>query len=235
MPDIITVNDLVVVYPERDPGRSTASPSGSPRASSSGSPGRTGPGRAPRSRRSPRSFGRRPDRPPSPATTWTTPREICRSIGVMNQETSLDVDLTGRENLHLQGRLQQLHGPLLEERVDALLKMVELQEVAGKLAGRYSGGMKKRLELALALVHEPKLLFLDEPTTGLAPAVPGGDLGAPGEAEHGERHDDLPDHPGTSRRRTASAGSCASSTTASSSRAAPPRTSRRPSAATRSR
>jgi ABC-2 type transport system ATP-binding protein len=97
------------------------------------------------------------------------PREIRRSIGVMNQETSLDVDLTGRENLHLQGRLQQMRGPALEARVDELLKMVQLEEFAGKPAGRYSGGMKKRLELAVALVHGPRLLFLDEPTTGLDP------------------------------------------------------------------
>jgi ABC-2 type transport system ATP-binding protein len=98
-----------------------------------------------------------------------SPREIRSRIGVMNQDTSLDVDLTGRENLHLQGRLQQLHGPPLEKRVGELLRMMELEAVAEKPAGRYSGGMKKRLELALTLVHEPKLLFLDEPTTGLDP------------------------------------------------------------------
>jgi daunorubicin resistance ABC transporter ATP-binding subunit len=98
-----------------------------------------------------------------------SPTKIRSIIGVMNQETSLDVDLTGRENLHLQGRLQQLHGPALETQVDELLKMVQLEDVAGKPAGRYSSGMKKRLELALALVHTPKLLFLDEPTTGLDP------------------------------------------------------------------
>jgi ABC-2 type transport system ATP-binding protein len=86
---------------------------------------------------------------------------------VLSQETSLDVDLTGRENLRLQGRLQQLHGSVLDDRVDELLKMVQLEDVAGKLAGRYSGGMRKRLDLASALIHKPRLLFLDEPTTGL--------------------------------------------------------------------
>jgi len=96
-----------------------------------------------------------------------SPERIRSSIGVLSQETSLDVDLTGRENLRLQGRLQQLRGRALDERVDELLKMVQLEDVAGKLAGRYSGGMRKRLDLASALIHKPKLLFLDEPTTGL--------------------------------------------------------------------
>jgi ABC-2 type transport system ATP-binding protein len=96
-----------------------------------------------------------------------SPKEIRKAIGVLSQETSLDVDLTGRENLRLQGRLQQLHGSALENRVDELLKLVQLEEVAKKPAGRYSGGMRKRLDLASALIHKPKLLFLDEPTTGL--------------------------------------------------------------------
>jgi len=93
--------------------------------------------------------------------------EIRSAIGVLNQEAILDVDLTGRENLRLQGRMQQLHGRVLEERVDELLKLVQLEDVAKKPAGRYSGGMRKRLDLASALIHKPKLLFLDEPTTGL--------------------------------------------------------------------
>ncbi|MGA2683245.1 MAG: ATP-binding cassette domain-containing protein [Candidatus Bathyarchaeia archaeon] len=93
--------------------------------------------------------------------------EIRSVIGVLNQEAILDVDLTGRENLHLQGRMQQLHGRVLEERVNELLKLVQLEDVAKKPAGRYSGGMRKRLDLASALIHKPKLLFLDEPTTGL--------------------------------------------------------------------
>ena len=98
-----------------------------------------------------------------------TPTEIRKVIGVLNQETVVDVDLTGKENLRLQGRLQQMRGPALEDRVNDLLKMVELEEFADKPAGRYSGGMKKRLDLASALIHEPRLLFLDEPTTGLDP------------------------------------------------------------------
>jgi len=96
-----------------------------------------------------------------------SPAEIRKNIGVLSQETSLDVDLTGRENLRLQGRLQQMHGGTLEQRIDELLKLVQLEDAANKPAGRYSGGMRKRLDLASALIHSPKLLFLDEPTTGL--------------------------------------------------------------------
>ena len=98
-----------------------------------------------------------------------SPGEIRKVIGVLSQETVVDVDLTGKENLRLQGRLQQLHGDFLESRIEELLKMVQLEEFANKEAGRYSGGMKKRLDLASALIHKPKLLFLDEPTTGLDP------------------------------------------------------------------
>ena len=93
--------------------------------------------------------------------------EIRKIIGVQSQETTVDGDLTGRENLILQGNLQQMRGSALEERVDELLRLVELDEAAGKRAAFYSGGMKKRLDLASALVHKPKILFLDEPTTGL--------------------------------------------------------------------
>jgi len=96
-----------------------------------------------------------------------SPGEIRKAIGAMSQETTVDVDLTGRENVRLQGRLEQMHGAALRDRVEELLKVVQLDDVAGKEAGRYSGGMKKRLDLASALVHKPKLLFLDEPTTGL--------------------------------------------------------------------
>jgi len=95
------------------------------------------------------------------------PGAIRKSIGVLTQESSLDVDLKGRENLRLQGRLQQMHGRALDERVEELLKLVELDKVGDKEAGRYSSGMRKRLDLACALIHSPRILFLDEPTTGL--------------------------------------------------------------------
>jgi len=97
------------------------------------------------------------------------PGEIRKLIGVESQESVVDLDLTGRENMILQGNLQQMRGAELDKRVDELLKLVELDQVGDKLAGRYSGGMKKRLQLACSLVHKPKILFLDEPTTGLDP------------------------------------------------------------------
>jgi ABC-2 type transport system ATP-binding protein len=97
------------------------------------------------------------------------PKEIRKLIGVQSQEVAVDGDLTGRENLVLQGHFQQMGGDALKERVDELLKLVELEDVASRRVRNYSGGMKKRLDLASALVHRPKLIFLDEPTTGLDP------------------------------------------------------------------
>ena len=97
------------------------------------------------------------------------PEEIRRLIGVQSQDTAVDGDLTGRENLTLQGHFQQMSSRQLKERINELLKLVELENAADKRARNYSGGMKKRLDLATALIHSPRLLFLDEPTTGLDP------------------------------------------------------------------
>ena len=74
------------------------------------------------------------------------PKEIRKLIGVQAQETSVDPELTGRENMILEGNLQQMHGKELEDRVDSLLEIVGLKDAADKRAGRYSGGMKKRLD-----------------------------------------------------------------------------------------
>jgi ABC-2 type transport system ATP-binding protein len=95
--------------------------------------------------------------------------EIRKIIGVQSQDTTVDGDLTGRENITLQGHLQQMSGAELKDRVEELLKLVGLESAADKRARNYSGGMKKRLDLATALVHKPKIIFLDEPTTGLDP------------------------------------------------------------------
>jgi ABC-2 type transport system ATP-binding protein len=95
--------------------------------------------------------------------------EIRRLIGVQSQDTTVDPDLTGRENLMLVGHLHQMGGEDLNNRVSELLNLVGLSDVAERRAGHFSGGMKKRLDLASALVHKPKILFLDEPTTGLDP------------------------------------------------------------------
>ena len=96
-------------------------------------------------------------------------QRVRKLIGVQMQDTVIDEDLTGRENLMLQGHLQQMKGDELKERVNELLKIVDLEEAADKRSAYYSGGMKKRLDLATTLVHKPKILFLDEPTTGLDP------------------------------------------------------------------
>jgi ABC-2 type transport system ATP-binding protein len=97
------------------------------------------------------------------------PQKIRRLIGVQSQETALDLDLTGYENLILQGHLQHMGGQMLEKRVEELLNLVALEDAADKRTAFYSGGMKKRLDLATSLIHNPKILFLDEPTTGLDP------------------------------------------------------------------
>ncbi len=96
-------------------------------------------------------------------------QSIRKIIGVQAQETGVDEDLTGRENLELMGQLYGVTGEHLKDRVNTLLKLVGLETEANKRAGFYSGGMKKRLDLASALVHTPQILFLDEPTTGLDP------------------------------------------------------------------
>jgi len=94
---------------------------------------------------------------------------IRKIIGVQSQETTVDGDLTGRENITLQGHFHQMKTDEIKKRVNELLSLVGLEEAAEKRARNFSGGMKKRLDLATALIHKPKILFLDEPTTGLDP------------------------------------------------------------------
>ena len=95
--------------------------------------------------------------------------EVRASIGAALQEAALDAILTGREHLLLQATLQGIPKAERKRRADALLERVGLTEAADRRVGGYSGGMKRRLDLALALVHRPQTLFLDEPTTGLDP------------------------------------------------------------------
>ncbi len=93
-----------------------------------------------------------------------------RRMGVALQEAGLDPRQTGRELLVLQGRLFGLSQGDAAPRAEALLALVELEDAADRRIKTYSGGMKRRLDLASALVHEPEILFLDEPTTGLDPS-----------------------------------------------------------------
>jgi len=88
-------------------------------------------------------------------------------IGYAGQFIGIDVDLTARENLILQGRLHGMSKQDVRRRADEVLEIMALAEVADKRAGALSGGMRRRLDLAQALVHRPPLVFLDEPTTGL--------------------------------------------------------------------
>jgi ABC-2 type transport system ATP-binding protein len=94
---------------------------------------------------------------------------VRRSIGVVGQKPGLDPDATGRENLDMQAELYGLLGAERRQRVAQLLARLGLSEAAGRPAKTYSGGMQRRLDVALGLVHRPKVLFLDEPTTGLDP------------------------------------------------------------------
>ncbi len=97
------------------------------------------------------------------------PAQIREIIGYAAQDVGVDDDLTGRENLRLQSRFYHIPRAEAEDRVNLIIKTVGLADAADRRAGTYSGGMRRRLDLAMALISKPKLLFLDEPTTGLDP------------------------------------------------------------------
>ena len=99
------------------------------------------------------------------------PDRVRRTIGVVAQGSGVDIQATGRENLRLQGQIHGIRGRALEERAGELLERFGLAEAADRVARGYSGGMQRRLDIAMALVHDPAVLFLDEPTTGLDPEV----------------------------------------------------------------
>ncbi len=95
--------------------------------------------------------------------------EVRRVIGCVAQKSGVDANATGRENLRLQGRFYGMHGAELERRIDELLARFRLAEAADKISRTFSGGMQRKLDIAMGLIHRPAVLFLDEPTTGLDP------------------------------------------------------------------
>lgn len=99
------------------------------------------------------------------------PGRVPLEIGLATQEPTFYPRMTGRENLRLFGHLYDVTGPALENRVQDLLEIFELGEWADQPAGSYSGGIARRLHLALALIHQPAILLLDEPTVGLDPGT----------------------------------------------------------------
>jgi ABC-2 type transport system ATP-binding protein len=102
------------------------------------------------------------------------PGRVRRAIGCVAQKSGADPEATGSENLTLQGRIHGLRGHDLKDRVNELLKRFRLNEAGNSVARTYSGGMQRKLDIAMGLVHRPRVLFLDEPTTGLDPEARAG-------------------------------------------------------------
>jgi ABC-2 type transport system ATP-binding protein len=97
------------------------------------------------------------------------PMGVKSVLGVVPQEIAVYEDLTARENLTFWGKMYGLRGAALASRVDEVLDIIDLRERAGERVGKYSGGMKRRVNIAVALLHKPKVIYMDEPTVGIDP------------------------------------------------------------------
>ncbi len=99
--------------------------------------------------------------------SYTNPEQIKQMIGVVPQDLALYPTLTGRENLTFFGNMYGLRGPALRDRINHYLGVFGLEKHANRLVSKYSGGMKRRVNLIAGLLHDPKIIFLDEPTVGI--------------------------------------------------------------------
>lgn len=97
------------------------------------------------------------------------PTEIKKRLGVVPQEIALYEDMTGRENLIFFGKMQGMDDPTIHQRADELLQLISLEKEQNQLVEQYSGGMKRRINIAVAMMHQPELVLMDEPTVGIDP------------------------------------------------------------------